>query len=218
MDATVIYYTANIEDEMLARKVRQAISANCKDLPIISVSRKPIDFGENICVGEKPICVANAWRQIYVGLQAAKTTFVIAVEGDTFYPPQYFSFIPPDTVNFYRYNNIWVLYLWPSKRYAGKFWKKPSQMEGAQICGREHWMHEMERLMDVNDWSDVINPPVICAPIVKKEFTWMTGAPVLTCKTDKGLFRYTTRSIVSATELPIWGTVENVMRSLKEEQ
>jgi len=214
MDTTVIYYTANVEEETFAKKIRDVTYRNCGGLPIISVSRKPIDFGENICVGERPVCVANAWRQIYAGLCACKTRFAITVEGDTLYPPEYFSFTPPDETHFYRYDNIWILYLWPSKRYSGKFWRKSAQMEGAQVCGSQYWMNEMEKVMNFEDWSATGNPPIICAPIVRDKFTWRSEHPVLTCKTDKGLFRYTTRSIVSAEEIPYWGTMETVTKNL----
>lgn len=218
MDTTVIYYTANVEEETFARKVRSVIWKNAGGLPVISVSRKPIDFGENICVGEQPVCVANIWRQIYAGLQAAKTRFAIAVEGDTLYPPEYFTFTPPSEDHFYRYNNIWILYLWPTRRYGGKFWRKSAQMEGAQMCGVEHWMRAIEKGLEVNDWLDTRLPPVICSPTLPEAYTWHSANPVLTCKTEKGLYRYTTRSIVSADSVPCWGTVENVMKNLANKE
>ena len=49
---SVIYYTANTEKEPLAGNVRKRLLSVIEDLPLISVSQKPMDFGTNICVGD----------------------------------------------------------------------------------------------------------------------------------------------------------------------
>ena len=90
---TIIYYSANtelFEDKIIAHLKKQA-----GDIPIISVSRKPLDLGKNICIGEQPICYSNLWKQILLGLKEAKTEFCLSAESDCLYPPEYFTFIPP---------------------------------------------------------------------------------------------------------------------------
>ena len=96
-DVTILYYTANVEDELFERKIRKNILKNKGDLPIISVSQKPIDFGDNICVGEHEPCYLNLFRQIQIGLEKVRTTFIITTEADFLYPPDYFTFVPPET-------------------------------------------------------------------------------------------------------------------------
>ena len=46
----IIYYTSSREDPKFEKMVQDNI-LSVTDLPIISVSQKPIDFGKNICVG-----------------------------------------------------------------------------------------------------------------------------------------------------------------------
>lgn len=213
MDTTIIYYSANRENEKLRARVRETVLENSGGLPIISVSRKPIDFGENICVGEQPVCIANIWRQILVGLRAAQTRFAITVEDDTLYPAEYFRFTPPVENQVYRYDNIWILYLWTSRKYYGKFWHK-TQMEGAQICGRAWWIEQIESMLDGDDWQDTTPPGLLCEPQLPPRFTWHGETPVLTCKTMSNLHRYTTRSITSTNRLLHWGNVEDVQTYL----
>ena len=213
MNTTVVYYTANSEDEAFEQKVRTTILKNCGGLPIISVSRKPIDFGENICVGEWPRCYANSIRQLLTGLRAAKTDFVIATESDALYPPEYFQFTPLTYDHVYRYNNVWVLYTWPSQRYAGRFWQK-AYTEGAQMCGREYWIKSIEQILNGDNWMDTVNPPLVFRPGHPAEFSWTSANPVITCKTPNNLSRYTSKVYVSALTLPYWGSIEAVERWL----
>jgi len=57
---TIIYYTANREDERFEQVIRENILRVSEGLPIISVSQKPIDFGQNICVGNVGVSNQNA--------------------------------------------------------------------------------------------------------------------------------------------------------------
>jgi hypothetical protein len=212
MNATICYYTANTEDESFEMKIRDNILQVSGGLPIISVSRKPIDFGENICVGEQPVCYANSIRQLLVGLRAAKTRFVIAAESDVLYPPEYFQFTPRKIDRVYRYANVWILYTWTSRRYYGKFWQK-KYTESAQMCGREHWIRSIENIIDGDAWGDTMNPPLVFERGVRG-CSW-SGNPVITCKTPYNLGRYTTTSYISTETLPYWGNISDVIRSLQ---
>ena len=60
-DLTIIYITANVVKEKFGEKVREKLLESAGDFPIISVSQKPMDFGENICVGE----IGVNFRNIY---------------------------------------------------------------------------------------------------------------------------------------------------------
>ena len=60
-DVTIIFYTSNDEDESFEKKIRDNILKQSNGIKIISVSRKPIDFGHNICIGEQPVCYTNCY-------------------------------------------------------------------------------------------------------------------------------------------------------------
>lgn len=215
MDTTIIYYTANTEKEYLERKVRETILKNSGGLPIISISRKPIDFGENICVGEQPVNYANLNRQLLIGLKTAKTRFALATESDTFYPPEYFNFIPPIENHVFHYTNVYSLYTWHSKRYYGLFWKKFMSC-AARICGCEYWISQIERLLDPKDWNlDVKDGPVF-PDILQFKYSWKSINPVLTLKTSNNLSRYTSHRKKPENPINYWGYAEKILEEFGE--
>jgi hypothetical protein len=200
---TVVYYSACNEDPAFEEKIIANIRTQAKDLPIISVTRKPMDFGKNICIGETPICYANSFKQLLRGLQEATTDFCIACEADVLYPPEYFTFTPPLKDKPYRYTNVWV-------HFAGRqgFWKKPFS-EGAQICGREHWIKSIEAVVKPG-WELDQSPTPIIFP-EKDKYSW-TGRPVITFKTRNAPnFKTGYEHHNHITKLPYWGTAEEYL-------
>lgn len=215
MDTTVIYYTANTENEVFEKKIRDVIFKNSGGLPIISVSRKPIDFGENICIGEQPVNYANLNRQLLVGLKAAKTKFCMAAESDTLYPPEYFRFTPSIEDHVFSYSNIYVIYTWPSKRYYGVFWKKPITC-AARICGRDLWIKAIERLLDPDDWFGPVDDGPVFPEVIEDGYAWYSESAVITFKTRNNLSKYTSYFKRPKLELPYWGTSEDILKQYGE--
>jgi hypothetical protein len=201
---TIIYYTANVEDEAFEKKIRDNILEKT-DLPIISVSRKPIDFGQNICIGEQPVCYSNLWKQQLIGLKAAKTEFCITAESDCLYPPEYFTFVPPRKDLVYRYADIYVYW-----RRKPQFWRK-HRCEGAQICGREYWIERLEAMINGHQgWEPM---PEDTRKLVGSifptddRFTW-GGNPVISFKTGAGISGKTALTKDRPVkELPYWGDI-----------
>jgi len=203
-DLTILYYTANAEDPVFEQKIIDNLKKQAGDIPIISISRKPIDLGKNICIGEKPICYANSFRQILVGLKEAKTKFCIAAESDCLYPPEYFQFTPPREDRVYRYTNIWI-------HFDGRdrFWQK-RYVEAAQMCGRKYWIKQIERVLNgQEDWKDCqVNPPFIFT--TKDKYSWTSNNPILYFKTREGIGFKTGFIQGSKTELPYWGSANKI--------
>jgi len=196
---TVIYYSSNNENPVFEQKIMDNIKLQVGDCPIISVTHKPVDLGKNICIGDKPICYSNSFKQLLIGLKEARTEFCVACEADVLYPPEYFNFTPPHNDRVYRYDNVWV-------HFAGrpKFWKK-KWSEGAQMCGTEHWIKSIERI-DSPDWEPA--PLQFIFPD-KAEDTW-TGNPAITFKTRTAVhFKTGYEQDKSVTELPYWGDVKD---------
>ena len=171
---SIIYYTSNREDPKFEQKIIDNIKEQT-NLPVISVSQKPLDFGTNICVGDIGLSYFNEWKQLLIGLKEAKTEFCIAAESDCLYPPEYFTFIPPEKDKVYQYDNVWIY--WTGKP---AFYRK-YQCEGAQICGREYWI---ERLEDALKYSS--RPQKIIKKIFTESGSW-TGNLVITFKTGNGV-------------------------------
>jgi len=201
-DLTILYYTANTEDPVFEQKIIDNLKKQAGDIPIISISRKPIDLGKNICVGEKPVCYSNSFRQILIGLKAAKTKFCIAAESDCLYPPEYFQFRPPREDKVYRYTNLWVHF-----DGRNRFWKK-SWVEAAQMCGTKHWIKSIENILENPDsWKP---EPFKFIFEEKDEYSWTGENPVLYFKTRKGIGFKTGFIQGSKKELPYWGSAKEV--------
>jgi len=93
----IVYYTDSNLDEPLASLVRKQILKACGPIPIISVSQKPLKFGQNIVVGEKLRCKQSMFEQMLEGLKAApEDSIVYLCEHDVFYHPSHFAILPKD--------------------------------------------------------------------------------------------------------------------------
>lgn len=92
---TIIYYTDHHINEQLAQALRKNLKKVAVTIPIISVSQQPLNFGKNICVGEKPRSNKSIYEQILAGLEAAEEGSVIYLcEHDVAYNPSHFAHVP----------------------------------------------------------------------------------------------------------------------------
>ena len=110
---TVIYYTPNYKDETFAEKIRQALLEAINNTPLISVSQKPLKFGQNICVGNIGRSYRNVYKQMLTGCKEAKTDYVGMAEDDTLYHSSHFDehFYPP--MDAFGYNmSRWSVCTW----------------------------------------------------------------------------------------------------------
>src|SRR3990167_3601524 len=89
-DLTVVYYTSNRIREPFGQRVRDQLLLAVSGAPIVSVSQKPLDFGDNICVGDIGHTYFNIYRQMLTGAKAARTKYVALAEDDTLYSPEHF--------------------------------------------------------------------------------------------------------------------------------
>lgn len=203
MNKTVIYYTANRENEVFEQKIRDGI-AKC-GLPIISVSQRPIDLGTNICVGDVGHSYLNAFRQLLIGCKVATTEYVVMAEADCLYPATgYFDYKPsnPDPETIYTYDNVWVL--WKDK---GPFRHKP-QTHASIIYNREFLINLLEdSLKGLPEWSrEKVGFPFYTD---KHKFEHFTGDAIISLKTGDGIQKGT-RTDDKINELPYWGTAEEL--------
>lgn len=110
-DLTIIFYTANSFENKLTVGARENLLKVAGDYPIISVSHKPMNFGQNICVGDVGKSYRNLYRQILTGAKAATTEFVAMAEDDCLYTKEHFSVYRPN--NAFAFNmSKWSFYTW----------------------------------------------------------------------------------------------------------
>jgi len=103
-NVSIIYYTNNKIRKDFAIATQNELIKVAADLPIITVSHKPMVFGDNICVGEIGSLIYNIYKQIFIGAQAAKTKYIACVEDDCLYTREHFCLQPPDDTIYYNMN------------------------------------------------------------------------------------------------------------------
>lgn len=108
-EITIVYLTDNYLDERITEACKRHLLKAAEGKRIISVSQKPIDFGENICVGEIGRSSINIDKQLLEGLKQVKTRFVAIAEHDVIYSGEHFNWIPPDDIYFYYNVNCWLM-------------------------------------------------------------------------------------------------------------
>jgi hypothetical protein len=116
-DLTIIYLTANQTPEAFAEYQRKVLLEAIGDYPLISVSRKPMDFGKNILDnGEKG--VDNIYRQMLRAAKVAETEYVAIAEDDTLYNKEHFNFYRPEKDTFAYDQNRFALFTWGVPTYS----------------------------------------------------------------------------------------------------
>jgi glycosyltransferase involved in cell wall biosynthesis/precorrin-6B methylase 2 len=108
--AGIIYYTDNELDEKIMKACQKQLLKASGGKKIVSVSLKPIDFGQNIVL---PLSRGSLtmFKQILFALLAIDTDIVFFCEHDILYPQSHFDFIPPDRNVWYYNGNYWFLRL-----------------------------------------------------------------------------------------------------------
>lgn len=106
----ILYYTDNLLDENIAHICRRQIKKCAGRNKIVSVSLKPIDFGENIVMNLERGYL-TMFKQILAGLKKLDTDVVFFTEHDVLYHPSHFEFVPPKNNIFYYNKNYWFLRL-----------------------------------------------------------------------------------------------------------
>ena len=140
-DLTVVYITANVISERFANNVRDHLK-KVVDAPIISVSSKPIDFGEYNIVVDTPRSHIGIYQNALKGAQYARTKYIAIAEDDVLYSPEHFKYRPKD--GHFAYNlSCWAVYTWVkppifSHRFLGR------RNHGMLICERELYIEAME--------------------------------------------------------------------------
>src|SRR3990167_7399149 len=142
-DLTVVYYTANFLDEHFLNNTQKQLLNAIGDLPLISVSKKPIDFGHNICVGDTPRNLVWVWRQALVGAKEAKTKYIALAEDDVFYSPDHF-FCHTPTPDYFAYNTYtWSIHIWDPSMMS---WTGEVKRMYGLVCERDLFIETIEEL------------------------------------------------------------------------
>lgn len=102
----VLYYTDNRLDPDLMTLCQERLKASTNGHHVVSVSLKPLEFGENIVL-DRERGYLTMFEQILAGLEALDTDIIFFCEHDVLYAPGYFDFTPPDRNKVFYNLNVW---------------------------------------------------------------------------------------------------------------
>lgn len=155
---TIIYITDNSVCAPIAEACRKNLMTAAAGRGIVSVSQKPLNFGENVCVGPVGRSCLNMDRQILAGLEQAKTKFIAIAEHDCLYTEEHFDWIPPDSKYFWYNTNNWLLQYHSDNHpeYDGMFSYVPGRCVQSQlITGRDAMLRATEQKIAILSHPDV---------------------------------------------------------------
>lgn len=140
----IVYYTDNrLDNNILLSCQRQLLKASNGN-KIVSVSLKPISFGDNIVLSLERGHL-TMFKQILAGLEALDTDIVFLAEHDVLYHPSHFDFIPPEKDKYYYNLNCWKVRV--NDGHALKYdTKQTSQLCGYRELLLQHYRERVRRV------------------------------------------------------------------------
>lgn len=102
----VLYYTENRLDDKIMDKCQRQLKRCIGEHRLVSVSLKPINFGENIVLSLVPGYL-TMFKQILAGLESLDCDYVFFAEHDVVYHPTHFLFVPKRDDVYYYNTNVW---------------------------------------------------------------------------------------------------------------
>jgi len=207
MKGAVVYVSSNREEPDFEWLVIQNIIDKKGDLPIFSVTQKPIPLKHNYCVGDVGTSGFNFCRQLQIAVKMAPVDYVVSCESDCLYPPDYFTFVPPKLNRVYRNTNNYVMPL------DKEYWHTKSSQTAFQVSGRDFLLQRLNYLLKKQPkWNIKLKnfPKEIGKPFLDGWDTFKTECPCFTVKTGNGMRGHTASGREKFYELPYWGTAKGV--------
>jgi hypothetical protein len=151
---TILYLTDNSVPAEIGDMCKRILLREAGDIPIVSVSQKPIEFGQNVCVGEIGRSWMSLYKQILVGLDVIHTENVVIAEHDCLYTHEHLSYQPAFPGAFWYNYNHWLVQ-WhgnhPELDGMYSYWPKRTALSQLVCKGDLLWQstEEVMRLLDL---------------------------------------------------------------------
>jgi hypothetical protein len=222
IDLTILYYTANVLKDPFATKVRDTLFQAKGDYPLISISRKPMDFGQNIVV-DFPHAYLSIYKQILVGAKAATTEFVALAEDDCLYSKEHFQSFRPGGDEFAYDMARWSIYSWSNPPI---FSLKYRRSNSTLIAPRKLLIEALEERFAKYPDESKIDIRVFGEPgryekelgvTVRKSREFSSACPCITFSHPEAIgYEYLGNrkklGELKAFDVPFWGTAENIIK------
>lgn len=212
-DLTIIFLTVNLVPEKWAEYHKSVLLGAVGDMPIITVSKKPLDWGLNLIQEGEP-SVQQIYEQILRAAKIATTPYIAIAEDDTLYHRSHFEFRPPlDTYAFEGHR--WGLFTWGKPTF---YWSDRIS-NGAMIAPRELAISSLEERFDkypVNNLGELGKEKGTTIDR-KKSVTYYSQYAMIYLSHKGGLDplennRRKAMGKVQAYRIPYWGEAEEVAK------
>lgn len=221
-DLTIIYLTANEVPLIFDQHIQRHLLLAANDLPIISVSKKPVTIGKNI-ISDLPRSHISIYKEALIGVKAADTKYIAIAEDDVLYSPEHFK-KRPSRPDIFAYNiACWSIYTWSDPAiysYSGR------RNHGMLICERDLYIQAFEERFTKYTDESKINNAIWAEPGKYERQLGVTVHPTELFYTDpacvmfthpKGL-SYTTLGMkkrlapIRAYDIPYWGRAAEIVK------
>lgn len=224
-DLTIIYLTASQIPEHFAEYQRKVLEEAAGDYPIISVSRKPINFGKNL-IDTGEISALNIYKIIFRGAKEAETEYVAIAEDDTLYHKEHFNFYRPDKDTFAYNQNRFSLFTWGVPTYS---WRN-RKTNATLIAPRELAIESLEERFAKYpgntmppQWTGELGRERIdkwLGVTIRKSIEVFSEISVIQINHEMGIDDRAKRhkknlGPIKAYDIPFWGKAEDLIRNYR---
>lgn len=209
MRGAIIYISSNREHPKLEAKAIQDMVDKKGYLPIYSVTQRAMNLGTNKVVGDVGASGFNFCRQLQIVVELAKADYVVSVEADCLYSPDYYTFVPPKLDAVYRNTNNYVL------GYKKDYFSYKDSQTAFQIASRDFLLDRLNYLLKGQpQWNTKMKnfPKEIGKPFLEGWETFKTKYPCLTIKTGQAMRRHTASGKKKFYKLPYWGKAVDIRK------
>lgn len=135
---TVLFLTVNKVPDLWAEYHKKVLMEAIEDTPLITISKKPLNWGTNL-IQDEPPSVNNIYKQVLRGAKLATTPYIAIAEDDTLYHKSHFELRPP--MDTYAYDgHRWGIFTWGKPAY----YYKDRISNAAMIASRELVIEALE--------------------------------------------------------------------------
>lgn len=212
-DLTIIFLTVNKVPKQWAEFQKKTLLEAIGDSSIITISREPLNWGDNLIQTEEP-SVNNIYRQVLRGAKKAKTEYIAIAEDDTLYHKSHFEYRPANDTFGYD-GHRWGMLTWEEPFY----YYKDRISNAAMIASRKLVIKSLEdrfeKYPDTNV-GELGKEKGMDLNRYKSEIFWPEIGMVFFSHIDglDGTEQRQTKKpgVVQAYDIPFWGKAEELRK------
>lgn len=219
-DLTVLFLTVNKVPEAWAKFHMDALKAAIGNAKVITISKKPMDFGVNILQTE-PENSSNIYWQMLKGARLATTPYIAIAEDDVLYHFEHFLYRPPEDALIYNMTR-WSLFTFGEPTYS---WRRRIG-NFAMIAPRKLMIEALEeRFAKYPNGTPLDKTGEIGKPRTdrrlgltpRRVIEFCSTIPIIQFSHDFGIEPYQRShkkrmSLIRAYEIPFWGQSKDLVK------